>query len=725
VDSGDASAGAGAVNNPRSLEDAAAGCFVAERLFSNPAISNPAVKLLDLLAAGLDSDQIVQAYGKRFFFFFWQIAVLVLWRRRGTGLFSTTLWILSRCASETQKWAEKALFIRATIFSDWAQLWPKWRSRTLAVSRVPSMKLGDDALHYSALLYRAASLVLYHPDVMSESKELHRQWLPPGKMLTDDQCAEALRLMIEAWLECPGAPMGQAVHKRLVEVIVKKPAESMRAAMSKHLPELSRAFLHNCQLPETVLAALQGFEKSSFEFLRSDALSSILQDAASPPRQTPDVLTVTPAQFGKRLSEGLKGKKPPYLISLFCFFLNRVRVRYGVWDSMLPDSVTLSCTSPCSLLANIHLCNTSMIRYERQQQQTRLARMDVPDEEVLLKKKLGPPLDRIDKKTVQRAFRFPHVHEKHSALVDQTLTVKRCRTEVVKDVGTYATVAEEMGNLLKLINEDLYRIFRNYHTEVCDADLASWIRAVFDGESLDRLWVVYVDAEDDEYLPALDASLMDDVKSRLVSWTYLLFGCEVARNPAALLQHHMMLDLIILAPDDNSFHRFLCNRDEQQPPDKKTKKKNQKQDGVDPLLPMAMTGAVAASRAWLRFFSTQKLMESYRYDRSAGVIDLARKRKSIADTGRIRELCLRGHALWERWHAAVGVAIKECLLPTGSQSAVEACKRWFGLTCRFGKSRRTSRCRKDEYTTGVMTRMMRLHGKLSISEEEGPSKAPA
>jgi len=140
-----------------------------------------------------------------------------------------------------------------------------------------------------------------------------------------------------------------------------------------------------------------------------------------------------------------------------------------------------------------------------------------------------------------------------------------------------------------------------------------------------------------------------------------------------------MLDLIILAPDDNSFHRFLCNRDEQQPPDKKTKKKNQKQDGVDPLLPMAMTGAVAASRAWLRFFSTQKLMESYRYDRSAGVIDLARKRKSIADTGRIRELCLRGHALWERWHAAVGVAIKECLLPTGSQSAVEACKRWFGL----------------------------------------------
>ncbi|MCD6026950.1 MAG: hypothetical protein K0R08_1469 [Solimicrobium sp.] len=72
-----------------------------------------------------------------------------------------------------------------------------------------------------------------------------------------------------------------------------------------------------------------------------------------------------------------------------------------------------------------------------------------------------------------------------------------------------------------------------------DSLIALWIKEIISGS--DKLSKI----DDPYYKMMCDHFRIDNLKVKLVGVTYLLFGCEVARNLASIPIHHMMLELII------------------------------------------------------------------------------------------------------------------------------------------------------------------------------------
>ena len=101
-------------------------------------------------------------------------------------------------------------------------------------------------------------------------------------------------------------------------------------------------------------------------------------------------------------------------------------------------------------------------------------------------------------------------------------------------------------NLIEQIKYNL----NNNRVEACpavdDVDIAFWIRGIISGKSIvqngalvccDNISVLAINQFE---------KLTEKMIAKLIKITYLLFGSEVMRNPASLIHHQMIIDLIIM-----------------------------------------------------------------------------------------------------------------------------------------------------------------------------------
>lgn len=126
--------------------------------------------------------------------------------------------------------------------------------------------------------------------------------------------------------------------------------------------------------------------------------------------------------------------------------------------------------------------------------------------------------DRQD--TVARLWSMSDTH-KTSVLEMQTILKKSLgRKDIVEDLGNYTKIYDNIKHLQTQFPQE----------QLTDKKLAQGIRDIFNNHP-----------------PMLsdDPHIDGELNIKLHGLTYLLFGCEVARNPAMLIVNQMLVDLII------------------------------------------------------------------------------------------------------------------------------------------------------------------------------------
>lgn len=123
------------------------------------------------------------------------------------------------------------------------------------------------------------------------------------------------------------------------------------------------------------------------------------------------------------------------------------------------------------------------------------------------------------------------------------------RMDMVLGLGNYENVYSYI--------EDIKAHYHDNGKDISDDVIAGWFRTILNG-----------------CLPDLDVTKENriEVLRKLQAITYLIFGCESARNPATIIISQMILDLIIESPKWNFEEAFRC-------------------------MPMVPEGAVASARA--------------------------------------------------------------------------------------------------------------------------------
>lgn len=108
--------------------------------------------------------------------------------------------------------------------------------------------------------------------------------------------------------------------------------------------------------------------------------------------------------------------------------------------------------------------------------------------------------------------------------VQEILPTSLGRRDMVKNLGNYPKIYEEIQQIKNLLNGDEDR--------VTDKTIAEWIREIFKGSAPEFNYAI----------PMIDKQI---ILQRMQSIAYLIFGCEATRNPAMLVVNQMLLDLII------------------------------------------------------------------------------------------------------------------------------------------------------------------------------------
>jgi hypothetical protein len=174
---------------------------------------------------------------------------------------------------------------------------------------------------------------------------------------------------------------------------------------------------------------------------------------------------------------------------------------------------------------------------------------------------------------------------------------KGSRKDMVDSAGSY----QEISNVLKGYKDYFNTLIPNF---IEDSLIATWIKEIIRGEN--RLTKI-----DEEFAKMMyEQSKIDKLKEKLVGIAYLLFGCEVARNPASIPIHYMMLELII--NNRLNFEDALTA----------TSNNNLSNGGR---MPMSAKGAIAAGRRLNNKFA-QYLPCTYSYpgnekDSEVGILD--------------------------------------------------------------------------------------------------------
>jgi hypothetical protein len=234
--------------------------------------------------------------------------------------------------------------------------------------------------------------------------------------------------------------------------------------------------------------------------------------------------------------------------------------------------------------------------------------------------------DFFDKDAFARIKRFWKFNDGVSAEEEQLISsVAFARDAVVIVLEDRAATYEALQKVMK--GKIFLEFNKKYPEEkIDDKDIARWIRQKINGKA--------IDLEDRYSVQMIDSNRINQF---ITEFSYLLFGCEVARNPASLMCHQMILDLII---DGNlKWEDAIAGK---------------------LLMPMAMEKAVLASRAAHQKFS-DFMPWPYHYD-------------GDIDSVKMDVLFAAEKTLFERWLAfkkITPIFAKEALLVSSDE--------WYGI----------------------------------------------
>jgi hypothetical protein len=126
-------------------------------------------------------------------------------------------------------------------------------------------------------------------------------------------------------------------------------------------------------------------------------------------------------------------------------------------------------------------------------------------------------------------------------LETQEITKKFGRNDLVENLSTYKNI---YGTMKKFIDRITEALAKKNGTSVSDYEMAFWIRDILlYGKPVIQFTNVNNNANlKFEDIPNSDQKIF---LKFLINFAYLLFGCEIQRNPACLIIHQMALDLII------------------------------------------------------------------------------------------------------------------------------------------------------------------------------------
>lgn len=186
------------------------------------------------------------------------------------------------------------------------------------------------------------------------------------------------------------------------------------------------------------------------------------------------------------------------------------------------------------------------------------------------------------------------VHISEKAEMDRAKTVNFDKKEYIKCIkrggkkGKDARVMETVSNI-GAYDSVIQQLSRLRFLGITDSNVAKLIRSTLNGEKFEI---------DNKY------------KVFIASLTYLMFGCEVKRNPAALITNQMVLDLV--ENEECSFDDFFINK------------------GAESLMPMGANGAPAESTFFLDKMESELLYPYYiEGRRSTGAANLGENHQAL------------------------------------------------------------------------------------------------
>lgn len=241
----------------------------------------------------------------------------------------------------------------------------------------------------------------------------------------------------------------------------------------------------------------------------------------------------------------------------------------------------------------------------------------------------------------------------------QLINTKCGREDKVLGLETYTKIHEEVGKLKKIF-------------DLTDVIIAESVRQILQGKKPNFI--------DDENYQSLSSVNKDQIFQALSSITYLLFGCEVTRNPSMVIVNQMLIDLIIDKVKIKDFGIITWNN----ALPRKEKEEDEDEDEeskitVPGLMPMCPTNAISIARQ-LNSLYGEYMPHFYKYPGSSR--PSSNKKKIEADPGKyistIEQLIDRESTIlctWLRWKKPDYKKMSIPLIETTIKSSFEE---WFG-----------------------------------------------
>lgn len=283
-------------------------------------------------------------------------------------------------------------------------------------------------------------------------------------------------------------------------------------------------------------------------------------------------------------------------------------------------------------LATLNLCNRSSRRYLRNRHDDNLKRQIEAEHPKSWKFRQSPNWPAFD---------------------NHKFTTTGKRNDETLELAGYNVVYDLITWMKKNLNE--HRVEERY-LEVTDKVIASWIRDIIEDKDV-------VLTRNDGTVVEIKKfkKLTDMMVAQLIKITYLLFGSEVMRNPASLIHHQMMIDLIL--------DGMMTWKDALDSKRKIKIKKTNKVESDGGEMPMSMKEAVASARILHKRF-LPFIPHPYYYD--------PLEDDDAAAAAREEELRRRENAIYEKWFTQYMWWIED----TDEVRLVvlsDAVSRWYGL----------------------------------------------
>lgn len=299
----------------------------------------------------------------------------------------------------------------------------------------------------------------------------------------------------------PGSVFEQTIIARFADIACR----DFQASLIQCRPELAKIHL------ETVLTAADQVvqrKDEQYEFVRAfDWLSHPeLQnlEAETARKYIPSDPERVRVALLERFDSDFKGRFAHH------FYVKRKDVAFDWERTELPTQYTFTSKCLVEYLANLRLSYRDQKRHQRQ-------RLDD-----------GGYLKGV---TFQRAWQFGEMHE--AALEDQEVTKRITKRDKVLDLSNYQGIYTELRSRRQALNENISP------KEISDSDIARWVLHIIQHKPVDTLFTDKMGAP--ILLKRVDAKQM---RQFLTSLSYLIFGCEVLRNPAGLVTQLIMLEQI-------------------------------------------------------------------------------------------------------------------------------------------------------------------------------------